>query len=145
MTTSKHICFTCENFYTSLAMVSSKSGEPFLIGDCMFYCGKNSGERKTCKLYHKAEEHQIQIRKEMLEDAKNWYNSWLSLFLISGEEKLRKLFLVSVIKDMDRGSNNFIGGIIYAYCLLVKIIKQKNLIIMTQMIWVMNNIVEYVK
>ena len=73
MTTPKHICFTCQDFIGSLAMMSSNTKEPYIIGDCLNYVGKNSGERKTCKWYRKADNNTIARREKLLEEAKDKY------------------------------------------------------------------------
>lgn len=73
MTTPKHICFTCEDFICSCALVSQNTSEAYLIGDCIHYCGKNAGERKTCKIYKRADEKRIKDREKLIEDTKKRY------------------------------------------------------------------------
>lgn len=75
MTLPEHICFTCADLCVSCAMMSGPDKKPHLIADCLHYCGKNAGERKTCKLYNKADDKRIQDRKNMLEDMKRRWES----------------------------------------------------------------------
>ena len=71
MTTINSICVKCKNLeaYTTGACVSN--GVRSLISRCILYCGKNSGNRKTCKYFEIAHESVIAKRIEALEEEKD--------------------------------------------------------------------------
>lgn len=67
MTTIDSICVKCKNLYayTNGACIDRRGHH--LISHCVLYCGKNSGNRKTCKYFETAEENVISRRIECLE------------------------------------------------------------------------------